>query len=162
MARLHLGLPLFIPCLLLTPSPPGASALGFYQIKTLLSLSNSLLSRVANARSARGDLSGAARVRHLTSNLSLLTRNVGIFSLGWDYIWNYYSSSLELPLEDMSRLAKKLLEASRTGSNERIMWISENYSDLKRLSESVIQGLLRSFSQSVSIGQNWSRNLPEV
>lgn len=162
MARLRLGLPLFILCLLLTPSPPGASALGFYQIKTLLSLSNSLLSRVANARSARGDLSGAARVSHLASNLSLLTRNVGIFSLGWDYIWNYYSSSLELPLEDMSRLAKKLLEASRTGSNERIMWISENYSDLKRLSESVIQGLLRSFSQSVSIWQNWSWDLPEV
>lgn len=90
-------------------------------------------------------------MRHLASNLSFLTGNVGIFSLGLDYMWNYYSSSLDLPLEDMSRLAKKLAEASRAGSNDRFMWISENYSDLRRLSESVIQGLLRSFSRSVSI-----------
>jgi hypothetical protein len=152
MAVPRLGLPLFILCLLLTPSPPGASALSFYQWRTFLSLSNSLLSRVANVRSARGDRSGSARIRNLASNLHFLTGNVGIFSLGWDYMWNYYSSSLELPLEDMTRLAKKLSEAPRAGPKDRIaLWITENYSDLRKLSSSVIQGLLRSFSRSVSV-----------
>lgn len=66
-------------------------------------------------------------------------------------MWNYYSSSLELPVEDMARLAKKLSEASRAGSKDRIaLWTTENYSDLRQLSLSVIRGLLRSFSRSVS------------
>ncbi|KAJ4771449.1 Isoleucine--tRNA ligase [Rhynchospora pubera] len=149
MAKHRLGLSLIILSFLLTPTPPCASALSFYQWRTLLSLSKSLLSRVANARYARGDLSGAARVRNLASNLHLLTVNSGVFSLGWDYVWNYYSTSLDLPLEDITRLAKKVSEVSRVGSKERIaLWISENYLDLRQLSESVVQGLLRTFSRS--------------
>lgn len=152
MATLRLGVSLFLLSLLLTPSPPGATALALYQWRTLLSLSSSLLSRVANARYARGDLSGAARARNLASHLGLLTGRGGIFSLGWDYMWNYYSSSLELPVEEISRLAKKLSEASRAGSREGItQWIGANYSDMRKLTESVIEGLLRSFSKSVSV-----------
>ncbi|KAK9150754.1 hypothetical protein Syun_009063 [Stephania yunnanensis] len=68
---------------------PTSSSLQYYsQLRTLTSLSTSLMHRVANARAARGDAQGAQRARRIAEAMES-----GVWSVwrrvGWDYVWNY-------------------------------------------------------------------------
>ncbi|XP_073109027.1 uncharacterized protein [Elaeis guineensis] len=146
-------LPLFL-LFLLAPPPPPASGLWLGQLGTLLSLSRSLLTRVANARAARGDLAGAARVRKIADQLRLLGggEGRGIWSLGWDFARNYAWRG-GLPSTEESRAASQLLAAlvefSRIDSPaERARWALGNYRNLLALSNSLLQKLLHTFSRS--------------
>lgn len=149
----HLLLPLLF-VLILTPSAPRARALLVTQWSSLLSLSHSLLSRVANARAARGDVAGAARARAIADRLSLLGVGRGAWSLGRDFLWNYAFRGGGGGAEasrTASRVLAALSEASRIKSTaEMRRWVLRNYPDLVALSDSFIQTLLRTFSRSVS------------
>nr|CAD1834006.1 unnamed protein product [Ananas comosus var. bracteatus] len=147
----HLLLPLLLFVLILTPSAPRACALLVTQWSSLLSLSHSLLSRVANARAARGDVAGAARARAIADQLSLLGVGRGAWSLGRDFLWNYAfrgGGGAEAS-RTASRVLAALSEASRIKSTaEMRRWVLRNYPDLVALSNSFIQTLLRTFSRS--------------
>ncbi|XP_008803730.2 uncharacterized protein LOC103717208 [Phoenix dactylifera] len=146
-------LPLFL-LFLLAPPPPSASGLWLGQLKTLLSLSRSLLTRVANARATRGDLAGAARARKIADKLRLLGSGEGggIWSLGWDFARNYAWRG-GLPTAEVSRAASQLLAAlvefSRIDSpTEKARWAVRNYLNLLALSNSLLEKLLHAFSRS--------------
>ncbi|GAA0183944.1 hypothetical protein LIER_31269 [Lithospermum erythrorhizon] len=87
--------------LLLLTSFPAIESLSFWQYHSLISLSQSLTSRVANLRASRGDHAGAARA-----------------SIGYDYLKNYAwrtdaSEMLELKELISSRNHQKLISLSR-------------------------------------------------
>ncbi|KAJ3695120.1 hypothetical protein LUZ60_000497 [Juncus effusus] len=152
MSKLHHLTSLFFLFLLSAP-PPTTALPSLRQWRTLTSLSNSLLTRVANARAARGDVSGAARLRRLADHLRLLgggeRGSSGLLSLSWDYFWNYYSVSMELPFGDISRLVRKISEASRARSGEELSrWIFSNYDEIRVLGLKIIKTLLTNFSKS--------------
>ncbi|EHA8592322.1 hypothetical protein COCNU_contig69425513G000010 [Cocos nucifera] len=146
-------LPLFLLFLLAQPPPP-ASGLWLGQLGTLLSLSRTLLTRVANARAARGELAGAARARKIADQLRLLGggEGKGIWSLGWDFARNYAWRG-RLPTAEVSGAASQLLAAlvefSRIESPaERSRWALRNYRNLLALSDSILQKLLHALSRS--------------
>ncbi|KAK9153183.1 hypothetical protein Sjap_000663 [Stephania japonica] len=74
--------------LLMWPS----EGLPYSQIRTLISLSSSLMHRVGNARDARGDVGGAQRARRIAEGMESwggLGLGGGVWRVGWDYVWNY-------------------------------------------------------------------------
>ncbi|URE38435.1 GDSL esterase lipase [Musa troglodytarum] len=144
-------LTLFLVVLLLTSLPPAAEGLRFSQWGTLVSLSHSLLTRVANARAARDDLTGADRLRKIADKLSLL--GGGIWSLGRDFAWNYAWRGGGVPTAEISRATSRLLEALAEASRiesaaERRRWALRNHRHLVDLADSLFKSLLRTFSQS--------------
>ncbi|CAL9778131.1 unnamed protein product [Musa acuminata subsp. burmannicoides] len=147
-------LALFLVVLLLTSLPPTAEGLRLSQWGTLVSLSHSLLTRVANARAARDDLAGADRVRKIADKLSLLGGSGGgIWSLGRDFAWNYAWRGGRVPTAEISRATSRLLEALAEASRiesaaERSRWALRNYRHLVDLADSLFKSLLRTFSRS--------------
>jgi hypothetical protein len=146
-------LPLLVIVLLVVSSPPQrASALHvpLRQAATLVSLSHSLLTRVAATRAARGDAAAAARARRIASLLS----SRGVWGLGWDYLRHYAFSSASgcgLPCAAAaSRLLAAAAEASRLRSaTDAAQWMRRHYGDVRDAAGLLLNGLLDAFSEQV-------------
>jgi len=147
-------LPLFVLVLLIFSTPiPRASALRvpLRQAATLVSLSHSLLSRVAATRAARGDAAAAARARRIASLLS----SRGAWGLGWDYLRHYaFSSATGCGLScaaAASRLIAAAAEASRLRSaTDAAQWMRRHYGDIRDAAAQLLNGLLLAFSEEVT------------
>ncbi|KAF4360660.1 hypothetical protein G4B88_010655 [Cannabis sativa] len=148
---------LAIIAILLLTAVPFSESISYTQYRTLFSLSHTLLTRVANLRAARGDISGANRARTMAAKLE---RGMGlgfwrfIWSAGWDYVTNYAWRDLSYTelfgaVSDSNELLKWLGELSRAESaGERAAWIGRNYQNVLRVSSSMISRLLKVFRQS--------------
>ncbi|KAM0945758.1 hypothetical protein DsansV1_C09g0087591 [Dioscorea sansibarensis] len=155
MATAHRPILLLLLLLLLSPETEVVGALGLGQLGSLLSISHSLMTRVANARAARGDLLGADRARSIAANLRLLGGGwTSIFSAGWDFARNYaWRDGGGIPVAEFSRSAIELLAAveefSRLDSAaDRGRWLLRRYPRLFAMSKSLIESLLQVFNRS--------------
>ncbi|OVA14302.1 hypothetical protein BVC80_9021g29 [Macleaya cordata] len=145
---------LLLILLLSTSLPAECVSLG--QIRTLISLSNSLMNRVANLRAERGDYSGSERARRIAEKLKGgLGLWGGMWSMSWDYVRNYawrdMGSSIEMfrAISDMKEVLRDLNELTRLKSDqERAVWVVRNYQKLFGISKSVLWKLLQVFRQS--------------
>ncbi|GJN17793.1 hypothetical protein PR202_gb04891 [Eleusine coracana subsp. coracana] len=143
--------PLLLLLLLLVSSlPPRASALRvpLRQITNLVSLSHSLVSRVAVTRAARGDTAAASRARRIASLLSYR----GAWGLGWDYLRHYaFSSASGCGLScatSAARLLAAAAEASRLRSATDVaQWMRRHYGDVRDAAAQLLNGLLVAFSE---------------
>ncbi|KAI5000206.1 hypothetical protein ZWY2020_004795 [Hordeum vulgare] len=150
----HPPLPLIaIVLLLVFPTPPRTYALRvpLREVASLLSLSHSLLTRIAVARADRGDAAAAARARRIASHLSLLSSR-GAWALGWDYLRHYAFSSVAGCGFSCATAAARLLaaaaEASRLNSPvDAAQWLRRNYGDLLSAATQLLNGLLSAFSE---------------
>jgi len=116
-----------------------------------VSLSHSLLSRVAAARAARGDAAAAARARRIASLLS----SRGAWGLGWDYLRHYaFSSATGCGLScaaAASRLLAAAAEASRLRSaTDAAQWMRRHYGEVRDAAGLLLSGLLDAFSEQVT------------
>uniref|UniRef100_A0ACD5W162 Uncharacterized protein n=3 Tax=Avena sativa TaxID=4498 RepID=A0ACD5W162_AVESA len=153
-SRSHPHLPLIAIVLLLLFSPPPrtyALRVPLREVASPLSLSHSLLTRVAVARADRGDAASAARARRIASHLSLLSSG-GAWALGWDYLRHYaFSSAAGCGLSCATAAARLLAaaaEASRLNSPvDAAQWLRRNYGDLRAAATKLLSGLLAAFSQ---------------
>ncbi|KAG0485013.1 hypothetical protein HPP92_009092 [Vanilla planifolia] len=119
---------------------------------TLLSLSESLISRVANIRDARGDHAGADRARKVADKIHHIGGGWGLWSTGWDFAWNYALHG-GIPSTEIYRSASQIVAALTEfrrleSREERARWVLRNYSRLVNLSETLFRTLLRYFSRS--------------
>ncbi|CAK9327545.1 unnamed protein product [Citrullus colocynthis] len=142
--------------LLLTPLPPSLS-FSFSQFKTLFSLGHSLMSRVANLRASRGDFAGSQRARNIAEKLE---RGLGLsfwgsmWSLAWDNTKNYARGDLSFSelydaIPDMNELHRAFAELTGLESDSaRASWVSRNYQSVLRVSNSLLQRLLKVFRKS--------------
>lgn len=150
-----LAVSLLLLLVLLLPASRVSEGLPLGQWRRLVSLSQSLLSRVSNARAARGDLAGADRARRIADKIRLLGgAGGGIWSLGWDFAWNYAWRGVGIPTAEVFRAAARLIEALEEASRiesgaERARWALRNYRELVGLSDPLFKSLLRTFSRSV-------------
>ncbi|OMO82808.1 hypothetical protein COLO4_22824 [Corchorus olitorius] len=144
--------------LLATTVPQPVNSISYSQYKTLFSLSHSLLTRVANLRSARGDAAGSNRARLIAEKLERW-QGIGfwgsVWSVGWDYVWNYaLSGDLdygEIPgvVSDLNQLGSLLRELTRSNSEmERANWIARNYGNALTVSKRLFNRLLKVFKKS--------------
>ncbi|KAL6845083.1 hypothetical protein ACP4OV_024578 [Aristida adscensionis] len=147
--RPHLALVVLFLLLACSP-PPRACALRvpLREVTTLISLSHSLLSRIAAARAARGDAAAAARARRIASFLS----SRGAWGLGWDYLRHYaFSSAAGCGLScaaAASRLLAAAAEASRLRSATDVaQWLHDHYGDVRDAAAKLLNGLLAAFSE---------------
>ncbi|KAH7686312.1 hypothetical protein IHE45_04G097300 [Dioscorea alata] len=155
MAAAHrLSLPLLL-LLLLSPEPEFVGGIGLGQLGSLFSISHSLMTRVANARAARGDLRGANRARSIATNFRLIGGGwTSIFSAGWDFARNYaWRDGGGIPISEVSRSATELLAAvaefSRFDSAaDRGRWLLRRYPRLFAVSKSLMESLLQVFNRS--------------
>lgn len=142
---------------LLTSPLPTTHSLPFSTYQTLFSLSHSLLTRVATLRQSRGDLLGSTRAKAIAKKLE---PGLGfsfwrfVWSVGWDYLKNYAwkdMSTFEMfgAVSDMNELMRGLTELTRLGSEERVVWVQQNYGSVLRSSKSLLARLLKLFRQSV-------------
>ncbi|XP_022140084.1 uncharacterized protein LOC111010824 [Momordica charantia] len=157
MARTAASLPVTLFLLLLLTAPPPSLSFSFSQFKTLFSLAHSLMSRVANLRASRGDFSGSQRARLIAQKLE---RGLGLglwgpmWSLAWDYAKNYAWRDLAYTelydaVYDMNELLRAFAELARLESDTaRAGWVSRNYQSVLRVSNSLLQRLLKVFRKS--------------
>ncbi|XP_031130278.1 uncharacterized protein LOC116032031 isoform X2 [Ipomoea triloba] len=149
---------LFVFFLILSkPLPSSSIPLSFSQYQTLVSLSHSLLHRVANLRADRGDDLGAARARIIARSIE---RGLGLgfwklmWTLGWDYARNYaWSDTMSFEMlgavSDLNELLRALGELTRVGSDrERVAWVTRNYGNVLRIAKALSGRLLKVFRQS--------------
>ncbi|XP_021764194.1 uncharacterized protein LOC110728834 [Chenopodium quinoa] len=152
-------LSLFILCLLLfNPPQPTEAIISYAQLRTILSLSHSLSSRVATLRAARGDVDGARRARLIATKLDhglSLRFWPTIWSMGWDYLRNYawrdttsFQDAFGIAA-DFNELLSALGELGRLKSDsQRAAWVARHYGNLLRVSKSMFNRLLSIFSKS--------------
>ncbi|XP_022724276.1 uncharacterized protein LOC111280984 [Durio zibethinus] len=144
--------------LLATTVPQPVNSLSYFHYKTLVSLSHSLLTRVANLRAARGDAAGSNRARLIADKLDRL-QGVGFWgaawTVGWDYIWNYsWRRDLDYGeiygvVADLNQLGRLLGELTRSNSEmERAGWIARNYGNTLAVSKRMFNRLLKVFKKS--------------
>ncbi|MQM09727.1 hypothetical protein Taro_042607 [Colocasia esculenta] len=148
---------------LLFPWPLRAAGLiGFGALRrwgTMLSLSHSLMERVANARAERGDLSGAARARAMANKLQLLGGGGGgIWSMFWGYGRNYawregFSLDNARSAAEIYRVASKLVSAlqemgQKRSDAERARWVARNYTKVLSAANTILRRLAQAFSRS--------------
>lgn len=149
--------------ILLTVNPSVSFSFSFSHYHTLLSLSHSLTTRVANLRSSRGDYDGAARARAMARKLETF-RGLGFWNLAWtmgsDYLRNYAWSdissmsfnTLSSVFSDVNELLRALNELSQVDSDfERFSWVSRNYKNVLNGSRSMLGKLLSVFRESGAI-----------
>ncbi|KAI0496975.1 hypothetical protein KFK09_023301 [Dendrobium nobile] len=141
-----------IPFIVLLLLLHHAECLRLGQWGTLISLSHSLMNRVANARAARGDQAAADRARKIADKMHSLGGVRGIWSAGSDFAWNYAFRG-GIPSAEAYRSASEIMallaEFYRLESaEERAGWMLRKYSHLFDRSKSLFQALLRSFSRS--------------
>nr|XP_023925857.1 uncharacterized protein LOC112037275 [Quercus suber]XP_023925894.1 uncharacterized protein LOC112037312 [Quercus suber]POE93919.1 hypothetical protein CFP56_26954 [Quercus suber]POE93920.1 hypothetical protein CFP56_26955 [Quercus suber] len=145
--------------LLLTtaPEPTRSLPFSFAQYRTVVSLSHSLMTRVANLRASRGDVSGSRRA-HLIAEKLESGLSLGFFgltwSLGWDYLKNYAWRDLNYAemygvVSDVNELLKSVGELTRANSDaERSTWAGRNYQNVLGVSTSLFKKLLKVFAKS--------------
>ncbi|MBA0691289.1 hypothetical protein Goshw_005733 [Gossypium schwendimanii] len=144
--------------LLAVTIPEAVDSLSYSQYKTLVSLSQSLLTRVSNLRSARGDADGSNRARLIAEKLERW-QGVGFcgaaWSVGWDYVWNYaWGSDLDYAeifgvASDLNQLGRVLGELTRSNSDmERASWVAGNYRNALAISKRIFNRLLKVFKKS--------------
>ncbi|XVE88287.1 hypothetical protein DITRI_Ditri19aG0057600 [Diplodiscus trichospermus] len=142
--------------LLAATVPQHVNSLSFSQYKTLVS--HSLLTRVANLRSERGDEAGSNRARLIADKLERW-QGVGFWgaawSVGWDYIWNYsWRRDLDYGeiygvVADLNQLGGLLGELTRSNRQmERAGWIARNYGNVLAVSKRMFNRLLKVFKKS--------------
>ncbi|WCJ27299.1 hypothetical protein M5689_009054 [Euphorbia peplus] len=152
---------LFLSILFLTTTTTATSPSfflhSFSQLKSIVSLSHSLLLRVSNLRLARGDVPGANRAKLIARKLEQwlgLGFWKAAWSVGWDYTRNYAWRDLDYRelkgvVSELNELARFLVELSRAESQmERASWIARNYAGILRVAKSVIGRFLRVFGKS--------------
>ncbi|XP_074269764.1 uncharacterized protein LOC141592820 [Silene latifolia] len=128
------------------------------QIRTLISLSHSLSTRVATLRQSRGDIPGARRAELIASKLHI---GLGLrfwptaLSMGWDYLRNYaWRDALSFRdavgfAADVNELLSSLTELTRLRTDsERAAWVADNYRFVLRISKSLFTRLLSIFTKS--------------
>lgn len=164
MARTAASLPPTLFFLLLLTALPPSLSFSFSQFKTLFSLAHSLMSRVANLRASRGDFAGSQRARNIAQKLE---RGLGlsfwgsIWSLAWDYTKNYAwrdlpFSELYDAVPDMNELLRTFAELSQLESDfARANWVSRNYQSVLRVSNKLLERLLKVFRKSVRFSFAW-------
>lgn len=141
--------------------PPLSLSLSFSYYNTLVSLSHSLTTRVANLRASRGDIDGAARARAIAQKLEAF-QGLGFWKLAWtmgyDYFRNYAwidmsaisFNTFASAVSDFNELLRALSELSGINSEaERVSWVSRNYKNVLNVSRSLLGKLLKVFRQSV-------------
>ncbi|KAK8642027.1 hypothetical protein V6N13_011389 [Hibiscus sabdariffa] len=144
--------------LLATTVPQTVDSVSYSQYRTLISLSQSLLTRVSNLRSARGDTDGSKRARLIAEKLERW-QGVGIWgaawSVGWDYVWNYgWGGDLDYTeifgvASDLNQLGRMLGELTRSNSEmERASWVAGNYRNALAVSKRMFNRLLKVFKKS--------------
>ncbi|CAL5034002.1 unnamed protein product [Urochloa decumbens] len=144
----HSHLPVLVLVLLVSLSshPLVASVLiPFHRVATLVSLSHSLLIRVAAARDARGESAAADRARRIASLLS----SRGAWGLSWDYLCSKSASGSVLScIAGKSRLLAAAMKASRLRStSDAAEWMSCHYEDVRTTAAQLLNGLLDIFSE---------------
>ncbi|MCL7031879.1 hypothetical protein MKW94_021280 [Papaver nudicaule] len=149
---------LLVLCLILyTPLLPPTEAVSFGQLRTLISLSNSLMNRVSNLRASRGDYAGSERAKKIADQLN--GGGLGLYkrmlSMGFDYLKNYawrdMGSSMDMfsAISEFKEILMGLNELTRLNSDqERAAWVIRNYQKLFAVSKSILWKLLRVFRQS--------------
>ncbi|KAK2642638.1 hypothetical protein Ddye_024401 [Dipteronia dyeriana] len=157
MAKMRSPCATLLILILVISSAPQPSRSSFNQYRTLLSLSHSLLKRVANLRAERGDISGSNRVKLISQKVERVL-GLGFFglawSVGWDYMRNYaWRDHQELygAVSDLNELMRFLSEFMRVDSEiGRITWVRQNYGNVLGVSKRLFVRLLKVFSQSGS------------
>ncbi|XP_050287536.1 uncharacterized protein LOC126726352 isoform X2 [Quercus robur] len=145
--------------LLLTtaPKPTHSLSFSFVQYRTVVSLSHSLMTRVANLRASRGDVSGSRRAHFIAEKLEsgLNFGFLGLtWSLGWDYLKNYARRDINYAemygvVSDVNELLKSVSELTRTNSDaERATWAGRNYQNVLGVATSLFKKLLKVFAKS--------------
>uniref|UniRef100_A0A803MDU3 Uncharacterized protein n=1 Tax=Chenopodium quinoa TaxID=63459 RepID=A0A803MDU3_CHEQI len=143
MAKLSPRLSYFLLCLLLFhPPQPTEAIISYAQLRTILSLSHSLSSRVATLRDSRGDVEGARRARLIATKLDhglSLRFWPTIWSMGWDYLRNYaWRDTMSFQdafgiAADFNELLSSLSELGRLKSDsQRAAWVARHYGNLLR------------------------------
>lgn len=131
--------------------PTASSGLSWH---TARSLATSLLHRIANHRLAKGDYSGAERIKNIVSSVDRGTsfwKNMG--SIGWDYLVHYSWRSLNPAqvldiLRSINDIQSAVAEFLRLPSDmERMQWISLNYGKILQLAKSSLEKLLKLLDQ---------------
>lgn len=169
MASRHRRLGVLAFLLLLLPPPPPAVAAAAWlgalgRWRTVVSLSHSLLQRVANLRTERGDHTGAARARTIAHRLELLGGGAaegGLWSLCWDYLRNYAwregggIGGVEAAVEiyrAAGELVSSLQELGRLRSDaERARWAARNYPRMVSAAGTIFRRLSHAFWRSVTL-----------
>ncbi|GLT80168.1 hypothetical protein SLA2020_516220 [Shorea laevis] len=143
--------------LLASAIPPPVESLTYSQYKTVLSLSHSLLTRVANLRKSRGDMAGSKRAMLLAGKLE---RGLGLgfwgmtLTVGWDYVRNYAWRDLDYGeiygvASDLNELGGFLSQLTRANSDmERAAWVAQNYGNALGVSKRMFRRLLTVFQKS--------------
>ncbi|XP_044461074.1 uncharacterized protein LOC123192556 [Mangifera indica] len=149
--------PLFLFIILATTAPQPIHSVSIFQYRSLLSLSHSILMRVANLRAERGDISGANRARLIAQKLEpgLGLGFVGFaWSVGWDYVKNYAWRELDYrelhgAASDLNDLGRFITELMRFDSDlDKATWIRRNYGNVLEVSKRLLVRLLGVFRQS--------------
>ncbi|KAM1685243.1 hypothetical protein TB1_035903 [Malus domestica] len=142
---------LFLTLLRLTTAQPSQS-FSYSLYPTLFSLAHSLMTRVANLREARGDVSGSQRARAVSSKLE---RGLGMgvwgfmWSAGWDDLRNYARrdfpySEVDGAVADANELLRWLGDLTqRQSDSDRAVWVAQNYQTILKVSNSLLRRLLK-------------------
>lgn len=132
-------------------------------IATLRSLSialQSLFTRLASARVARGDHAGAERARSIANTFgNSLQWWTGVGTMSWDYITNYFFSQsasrgigVSQVMGHLSDLSSIVQELTQLGSDsERLQWLARNYSRAFAVAKSALGNLLSIFDTDGAI-----------
>ncbi|KAK4271765.1 hypothetical protein QN277_020407 [Acacia crassicarpa] len=153
---------LFFVTFLLVVAPTPSQSFSTSQYRNLISLAHSVMTGVANLRSARGDIAGSERARAMAEKLE---KGLGlgfwrvVWSTGWDYVTNLAWSRSTLQLEElygavskMNELLSQLSELSQLESHgARAAWIRQNYDNVMRISKSLSGKLLAAFGKSETV-----------
>ncbi|CAN8246002.1 unnamed protein product [Cochlearia groenlandica] len=147
----------------------------FSQYKTLISVSRSLLLRVATLRDSRGDASGSTRVRAMADEID---RGLGIgilkraWSVGWDYMWNYAwrrggrgidYGEVYGAIGELNELMGLVTEFNRAESNaDKASSVARSYGKALRVSQNLLRRLLRIFGKSGALREFWEMVQAEV
>ncbi|KAL4204858.1 hypothetical protein AMTRI_Chr01g111820 [Amborella trichopoda] len=135
----------------------GLGFAGIRQFQTLVSLSSSLMTRVANARASRGDIDGSARARRMAEMLNgRMGFSGGVWSMAWDYAQNYAWRGGDFRPSDLFEAAKEMEEITRafsqvsgTGTQlDKPVWVSRNYERILGAFKSFFKRLLLRFTRS--------------
>ncbi|PPD84065.1 hypothetical protein GOBAR_DD18983 [Gossypium barbadense] len=154
--------------LLAVTIPEAVDFLSYSQYKTLVSLSQSLLTRVSNLRSARGDADGSNRARLIAEKLERW-QGVGFWgaawSVGWDYVWNYAWGS-DLDYAEIFGVASDLNQLGRVlGELTRLTRIWRGLAGLLEITETPSRfrnGFLTAFSKSLKNRYGTLREITET
>ncbi|AED95281.1 hypothetical protein AtNW77_Chr5g0129381 [Arabidopsis thaliana] len=176
-ATIKLFTVLFLILTISSPSPKFVNAFtfpfSFTQYKTLISISRSLLLRVANLRASRGDALGSSRVRAMADEID---RGLGLgfisraWSVGWDYMWNYAwrkggidYGEMYGAIGDLNELMGLVTEFNRAESNaDKASSVARSYGKALRVSNKLLRRLLRIFAKSGALREFWEMVQAEV